>query len=227
MVLPSEIPDLWERWKYWTQPSKWVIDYMREFDVCKDNYMLTWAVGVDTERFNDTDRQYKAFEYDCFVYYKNVTQQTPISKLATLEKELKARGLKYKVLSYGSYSEEELAECTKKCRFGIFLTGTESQGLAIMEVMSSNVPVYVFDEKTFLYNGYTFSNNNVSSSPYFDEKCGVRSTDESFNTFDNEFMKNIDKYNPRDFIVNNHSLKHGAQRYMDILTHICNAKGGK
>jgi hypothetical protein len=220
MVLPTEMPDLWGKWKYWTQPSQWVIDYMRQFDETRENDMFVWPVGVDTERFNSQGRG--AFEYDCFIYYKNVTKQTPESKLRFIENELKQRGLKYLTFSYGSYGEDALMNATKKCRFGIFVTGTESQGLAVMEVMSSGVPIYIFDEKTFLYGEYTFSNENVSSCPFFDTSCGVKSKDSTFATFDKEFLPNVGKFKPREFVVNNHSLRHGAQRYVDILTHVFN-----
>jgi hypothetical protein len=224
MVLPTEMLDPWKKWKYWTQPAQWVVDYMRTFQETKDNMMFVWPVGVDTERFNDLGRNKSSFKHDCFIYYKNVTKQTPESKLNWVKSELEKRYLSYKVFSYGSYGEEEFVKATKECKFGIFLTGTESQGLAVMEVMSCGVPIYVFDEKTFLYGDYTFSNNNVSSCAYFDNKCGVRSTDNTFNTFDNEFIKKIDTYDPRSFIVDNHSLKAGAKRYFDILTHIKNVK---
>lgn len=217
MVLPNENSLVWKKWKHWTQPSQWVIDYMRTFNETEGCNLHEWPVGIDTEQFNDSNRG--PFKYDCFVYYKNVTHQTPPSKLNFVENGLEQRGMKYKTLIYGNYEEEELIKCTKECKFGIFIIGTESQNIALLEVLSSNVPVYVFDETTFQYNDFSFSNTNVSGAPYFSPECGCKFHELNFDLFD-KFVQKIDSYNPRNYIMKNHTLIHGAQKYIDILVKI-------
>jgi hypothetical protein len=214
MVLPNENPQAWQTWKHWVQPAQWVIDYMVEFGEVKGCNFFVWPVGVDTDRFNDLNRG--NFEYDCFVYYKNVTKQTPTSKLDFITRGLTKRKLKYKILTYGSYAEEELIQCTKNCRFAIFVIGTESQNIALMETLSSNVPVYIFDETTFKYQDYAFSNANVSGAPYFSSGCGTKFHELTFDLFD-KFLKNLNNYNPREYILKNHTLIKGAEKYLDIL----------
>jgi hypothetical protein len=91
-----------------------------------------------------------------------------------------------------------------------------------MEVMSSGVPVLVIEEKTFLYSDYKFTNENVSACPYFDERCGMKTTIETIGNDINMFIENVNsnKYNPRQYIVENHTLIKGAEKYVQILERV-------
>ena len=220
MVLPTEDPWIFKQWKYSTQPSEWVVNYMITFKETNSNLFYVWPVGINTNQFNETGRG--NFQYDCFIYYKNVTHQTPITKLNTIKSMLDTNHLKYVVLEYGKYPEQALINATKNCKFGIYLTGTESQGLAIMETMASGVPVLVIEEKTFLYGGFTFTNENVSACPYFDDRCGMKTSMEMIVRDLPTFIKNVDekKYNPRQYIIENHTMKMGAEKYYKILLEI-------
>jgi len=212
MVLPTDNKEAWERFVYWTQPSQWVIDYMKTFKETEDANFYAWPVGIDTNRFNDDNRNIKQ---DCFIYYKNVTNQTPIEKLRLVEKTLKDLNLTYSVITYGEYTEDMLIDQAKKSRFAIFLVGTESQGLAYMETLSMGTPILIWDDmRTFKYGNYSFTNKNVSSAPYWDKRCGMKSTGLL------SFLNKLNRFNPREFIVENHTLKMGAQKYVDILEKI-------
>uniref|UniRef100_A0A6M3MIQ9 Putative glycosyltransferase n=1 Tax=viral metagenome TaxID=1070528 RepID=A0A6M3MIQ9_9ZZZZ len=216
VVLPDGAKEFFRIYKNWVQPAEWVKSYMQQFECTKDTNIHVWPVGIDTELFPARDET-DAFIYDCFIYYKNVTKQTPIEKLKRLEDELTRRGMKYKILTYGQYKQEELQQAVKDCVFGILLTGTESQGIGYMEMLSANVPLYVIDEKTFLYGTYTFTSDEVSSAPYFDERCGIKCTDMS--RFD-EFIDSLYDYEPRQYILDNHTLEKGAKKYVEILKDI-------
>ena len=223
MVLPTEMPWVWETWDNFVQPSQWCVDYMQTFPHCRETRFYSWPIGIDTERFNERGRG-KKFEFDCFVYYKNVTNQNPRFEFQEIIRELTRRKIRFKVLEYGKYNESELIKCTKDCQFGIFFTGTESQGIAYMECLSSNCPLCIIDQKTFKYQDFQITLDSISAAPYFDETCGVKSQQRNLGTDFDNFLKSFDKYTPRDFIVNNHSLKQGAQEYYDILLEVNNLK---
>jgi hypothetical protein len=214
MVLPSDMPQYWNRYRHWCQPSQWVIDYMQTFKECKNNRFYVWPVGIDTDEFKHNRGK---IEQDCFIYYKNVTKQTPEQKLHYVRRELENRKLSYKVLEYGKYKEDELKHLASTSKFCISLVGTESQGIGIMEIMSIGCPVYVIDEKQFKYNDYTFNGHNVSSTPYFSDECGMIVSDMSKMDL---FLSNVSNYNPSNYIMNNHTCKHGAQKYVDILRRV-------
>lgn len=214
LVLPKENPDLFEYYPNWTQPSQWVVDYMSTFKETKGVKFHVWPVGVDTDRWSPKRKRY---EYDCFIYYKNVTQQTPRERLKEIENVLQSLKLKYKILEYGHYKEDELYALSQSSRFAIFCTGTESQGIALLETLSCNVPVLIYqDEKTFQYGRYKFNNKNVSSAPYFDERCGSKTL--SIPTF----INNVKNYSPREYVLENHTFSKGAEKYVKILEKIQN-----
>jgi len=89
--------------------------------------------------------------------------------------------------------------------------------LAIMECMASGVPVLVIEEKTFLYAGFSFTNENVSACPYFDSRCGVKTSMENLENDLKLFVENWQTYKPRDYIMENHTLRKGAEKYVEIL----------
>jgi glycosyltransferase involved in cell wall biosynthesis len=209
VVLPSET-NSWIKYKNWCQPSQWVIDYMKVFREVKYNRLYVWPVGIDTDEFQpDRDKMKK---YDCFIYYKNVTRQTPIEKLNYVRRELDNRKMTYKVIEYGKYTEDELKKACSDCLFAVFLTGTESQGIALMEVMSMDCPVFVINEPVFKYSNFEFY--GASSAPYFDNRCGMIAKDIcEIGDFRDELLK----YYPRDYIIENHTCVKGAEKYINLL----------
>jgi hypothetical protein len=218
MVLPTERPRLFQQFKHWTQPSEWCVNHFKRYKETENNEMHVWPVGVDTEKFNDLNRG--NFEYDCFVYFKDVTKQVTTKDLELVISQLNTRGLKHKVFVYGKYKEEEFIQGIKKSKFGIFLTGTESQGIAYLEVLSMGCPIYMIDTQEFLYESCRYTDPLISAAPYFDESCGVKTLSKSLGVEFDTFINNLAKYQPRNYVVNNHTLKLGAQKYYDILLKI-------
>ena len=77
-----------------------------------------------------------------FVYFK---RRKP-SELQVLENTLIERKINYKVFDYVKrYEEEDYLEYLKKAKYGIILDAHESQGFAIEEAMSCNVPLLVWN----------------------------------------------------------------------------------
>lgn len=211
VVLPTEKPDMFARYNRWVQPCRWVINYMREFNETDGIDLIVWPVGINTEDFNDKNRR---VEKECFIYYKDITKQVDSDRLRYVENELKIRNIKYSVIKYGSYNEADYIKLINKSAFAIWLVGTESQNIALMEAMAMGLPVYVVDEKWFKYGDFLWY--GASSAPYFNGQCGVKCDDMTL--FDH-FLDHVKEYTPRDYIINNHTLKKGAQKYMEILTH--------
>jgi hypothetical protein len=97
------------------------------------------------------------------------------------------------------------------------LNGTESQGIAVQEIMSSNTPLLVWDVKEWNDRGEEYK-VKATSIPYWDSICGEVFHDE--NEIDAAFLKfydKIDEYNPQKFIKENLSYKKSIQILLDIL----------
>ena len=103
------------------------------------------------------------------------------------------------MVSYGDYSEEDFLSTIRKSKRGIVVAGTESQGIAIQEMMSCNLPLLVWDVKEWNDMGSQHA-CPATSIPYWDSVCGevFYSTDElenAYNLFTNQ------NYKPRDYVL--------------------------
>ena len=159
---------------------------------------------VDTEKFkpeNNTE------EYDCFVYFKH---RHP-SILDSVLKELSMRNMKYIVFSYGKYNENDYINILHKVKFGIWIGCSESQGFAIQECLSSDIPLLVlnatsmFDEYNSDNKSYNYRNEKgkykleATSLTYWDDSCGIVVSD--FLTDLDTMMSSYNRFSPRDFIL--------------------------
>ena len=99
----------------------------------------------------------------------------------------------------------------KTAKFCVLLDGSESQGFAVQEIMSTNVPLVVFDCPSWTelypydrdidkYRAYTqdFSSTSVT---LWDEKCGIKTTLETFEQDLGKMEKDYLSYAPRDIIL--------------------------
>ena len=99
---------------------------------------------------------------------------------------------------------------------GIVISGTESQGIAIQEMLSCNLPLLVWDVKDWQDRGLPHS-CPATSIPYWDALCGEYFLDlnELENTYE-RFMSG--EYEPRKFILENLSLNSQAQKIISLWT---------
>jgi len=215
-VVPNESDYAKEICKAFTNfvvPSEWVKNLYLGFDEMKDKNIEVWPVGIDTEEWKPKENETKSL--DCFIYYKNRTQQD----LAVAYKLCKYYDLKFEIIEYGSYTEDQLKSLCERSKFAILLTGTESQGIAYMNILSMNVPCFVFDKQTWTHDTDKSINCPATSVPYFDKRCGEIAKDINMSLFE-EFMHSVRKnhYKPREFILENYTLKQCADNYFSILT---------
>jgi len=210
-VLPRENKKFSKYFKHFNVPSKWVFDLYRRFSELDHAQIDIWSVGIDTEKWKVESRNEDNLK--CLLYFKNRSQQD----LHVVRKILKKYNIEYRELQYGSYTEEQLLETCSWANFGILLTNTESQGIGYMEILSTNLPCFVFNKSTWNYDG-AYETVPATSVPYFNEKCGeiVENVDlKKFEDFLNSVNKKI--YSPRDYITKNHSLEISARNYYNLF----------
>lgn len=201
--------------------SDWVIDLQNEFGgLSLEAKLIPFAVDIDLFTPSDTFKR-----YDCFVYFK---ERNP-SELEYIIDVLQKKNLNYKIIRYGSYSENEYLDLIRQSKFAIWLGRHESQGFALEECLSCNVPILVWDctsmfqyheknEKPFQqYSGkFLFKTTSI---PYWDERCGI-----SFKQKE-EFEENLEKmlhtytsFSPRDFVVETLSPQACLNRLLQEIT---------
>ena len=188
-------------------PSQWVKDkFINKFNL-PENKVAVWPVGIET--FNNV----REVNYDCLIYFKRRDE----SELSAVKKFLISRGLSYRMVEYGSYSEYGFTQLVNQAKFCFLINGTESQGIAVQEIMSMGVPIIAWDLKEWLDQGEAYR-VPATSIPYWDERCGEKfySIDKLEETFDN-FYARINDYDPKAYVKENLSFESSVKTLLDIL----------
>jgi hypothetical protein len=174
-------------------PSIWVKNkFIHKFNIPRDKISV-WPVGI--ESFNNT----RNMTYDCLIYFKRRDEK----ELESVKEFLTNFNLSYKMVEYGGYTENTFMENVNQARFCFLINGTESQGIAVQEIMSMGVPIICWDLKWWLDQGEEYR-VPATSIPYWDSRCG-------------EVFYDIDKYDPKAFIRDNLSFECSVKILLDIL----------
>ena len=222
--LPIEMSkEFWETKRNIVVPSEWVKDLFQHF-IGEDHNIFVLPVGIDTEKFHSTERG-----NDCLLYFKDGDYHV----LNEIKNKLDQLGINHNTLVYGSYHPNDMVSLTKKSKFAVLITNTESQGIAYQEILSMNLPCYVVDRRVWIDKPGPGSikvrekmgwwNKEVpsfpaTSAPYFDDRCGIKHPDLS--RFD-EFLAMVNEYSPREYILENLTLEKCAGEYLSLLE-FCN-----
>ena len=79
----------------------------------------------------------------CFGYTNEIPKT--VEELDLITNFLEIRKMDYKIFEYGRYKNSEMIKYAKTSKFGLVLGRTESQGIAINEMMATNLPLLVLD----------------------------------------------------------------------------------
>jgi len=188
-------------------PSQWVKDkFINKFSLPEDK-VAVWPVGIET--FNNE----RDITYDCLIYFKRREQK----ELDTVKQFLDGKNLTYKMIEYGTYGEDGFKQLVNSAKFCFLINGTESQGIAVQEIMSMGVPIIAWDIKEWLDQGEAYR-VPATSIPFWDERCGEKfyNVDEMGETFD-KFYARINDYNPKEYVKENLSFESSVKTLLDIL----------
>jgi len=205
-----------EQMRFLIQPSDWARDYYRAS--CGDK-AVTWFAGIDTEAWPDSASKSKSVDvliYDKIRWHRD--REVP-AILDRLTAHLDARGRSWKVLRYGAHHRNEFADWLKEARSFAFLCEHETQGLACQEAMSTNVPIFAWDEGVFVdpaLNRDAEQSLQVSSVPYFDSRCGLRFRRDDLEDAFDRFWDHLPTYHPRDFVKDELSMSASARAYLEL-----------
>jgi len=222
---PSEIPlNLPQDKLVWLHPSSWVQNFWNMSGGDKLHSDI-WATGIDTELFSPKTT---ATKEHVLVYQKQRSDEDVNRVCGELDK----KSLSYKVITYGNYTEESYQALLAKSQAVIWIGRSESQGVALEEALSMNIPILVWDVKKFgdwsgpgkdFFTEAQLDFGPVSAAPYFDETCGrVFSNQSDLSSEIDIFLENLSVYSPRTFVLNNLSLKKQAQEFINIFKNIHN-----
>ncbi len=193
-------------------PCAWAADFCASYNPSFAAKIKIWAAGVKTFK---AESKPKSFRKKCFIYYKN--KNTGL--LRRVCQELALKEVSYTVIEYGKYTHEKYFQALSESDFGVFLTDSESQGLAIHEAWMMNVPTLVWAGGHMVYKSYEWKAS--SSAPYLVPSCGMFfSSTQGFGDSLNSFLKGLQEFSPKSYHLENFTLKVCAQKYLDIIKSI-------
>lgn len=201
------LKDHLDYFKCFVVPSQWVKDLAISKFGFPENKIKNWPVGIKLSNLNRNTK------YDCLVYFKRRSQE----ELDKVVQFLESKKLTYNLISYGSYKESDLELLSSQSKFCFLLNGTESQGIAVQEIMSNNIPMIVWDLTHWNDQGPDWS-VPATSVPYWSDECGKKfyKIEDLDKTFE-EFYSRIGEYTPRNFVENNLSYKVSVNKLLEIF----------
>ena len=208
-VLPCDIASsFWETSRRLVVPSQWVKDAYENYLDSKHTIDI-WASGIDTDKFKPGIDWSLSKTNDCMIYFKNGSEEQKQELIDILKK----KNLSYQEITYGNYTEEHFIELTQASKFCVALTSTESQGIAHLEILSMDVPIYTLDKT--VWDDRTGVSFPATSAPYGDGRCGIKTSD-GFACFD-MFLNYVHSFRPREYILENFTLVKAASKYLSLL----------
>jgi glycosyltransferase involved in cell wall biosynthesis len=176
--------------------------------------------GVDTDMFRPLTESggLSSIKESVFVYFKRRKPE----ELDFVEKILRLHNVTYRIFTYGSYSEVDYTEYLKFAKYGIWLDASESQGFALEEALSMNVPLLVWNVETMSQEyGSSYPDFFATTVPYWDDSCGeVLYHWQDFMNIYSLFLNKLDSYRPRDFVLKELSIDACECRFLDLIREV-------
>jgi hypothetical protein len=197
------------------QPSDWSRDIWRYHPFCRNISVESLPFGVDTDEFNEITPISE--RTNVFIYFK---QRDP-KELKIIQQFLYYNNIDYTIFDYTKkYHEKNYLNYLRNSKFGIWIGCHESQGFALEEALSCNVPLLVWDVTSMSQEyGQNYPSIKATSIPYWDKMCGEYFTNISQLTeIFIKFMNNIDNYTPRKYILENLSISECKKKFDELVT---------
>jgi len=224
-VLPSQLPGFRPNLcpeSVMLFPSDWIKVAWKRMGFQECNTKI-WAAGVDLDKF----AYQRLGESGKTLVYVKYRERALVERVT---RQLEKIGRLPVILEYGGYTEADYIRALRECDYGIWISGTESQGFALLEALSSALPILVLSIVHLRDNKYSidqlyipkfpeaFLSVTASSAPYFDDRCGRILSNYDFleNEID-DFEADYRSFSPLSYVLENFSLEKKAGELVSIL----------
>ncbi|MEI6396936.1 MAG: hypothetical protein WCO48_02615 [Candidatus Taylorbacteria bacterium] len=228
-ILPRNIPeDIDMSHLIYIQPTGWIRDFWKDLGF-KRCALDVWPAAIDTMEFQARPQP---VDGHVLIYHK----QREVEELDFVKNILKQKGIANETVTYGSYDQKEYVEKLKGARYVIWIGRHETQGIALEEALSMNVPMVVWDVSTLgqwvprkkdrdIYTEEELAYTNTTSAEYFDERCGIKTKNRAEIEASIATMEqNWEKFSPREYVLENLGLEKQARELLSLFEKHFNIK---
>ena len=198
------------------QPSKWAADTWRNLNVEKVIKIKEFPFPVEMDKFSPIKNTEKN---EIFIMFK---QRDP-KELEYIISFLSKISVNYKLFNYQTkYNENEYKSCLQNAKYGIWIGRHESQGFALEEALSCNIPLLVWDVNFMSQEyGYNYPDIPATVIPYWDNRCGEYFKEkENFEETYYKLINKLDTYKPREYILENLSPEKCGDNFIKLINDI-------
>jgi hypothetical protein len=186
-------------------PSEWTKEAHIQSSPQLKNKIRIWPAGVHIPKHSKKDVTSNKQTYILFI--KNTPKELREFVLQTL----KRLSVNFTVFTYGSFTHSEYLNALEKAVGMIYLQEVESQGIALQEAWSFDVPTLVWNKGTFTYPNTTIKVVGNISAPY------QFSSESDFEKKMIQFMSKIDSFSAKAYCTRELSDEKSVEIYKKII----------
>jgi len=187
-------------------PSLWVKEYYEKLEPRLIGKISVWPAGVNIPQ--NEEQKEKTLD---FIVYNKVGMSEIFKEVV---KYLNLKKYVFKVVDYNNFKQAKFFHLLNSTKALIYLSESESQGLAMFEAWARNVPVLIWERGFWEKQGFRVSGN--TASPYVSEQSGMRF--KNFADFKNvlpKFLKS--NFVPKRYVLENFTDSLCAEKLLEII----------
>jgi hypothetical protein len=191
-------------------PADWVRIAYEETAPALKGKIRCWYAGVDENYWQPEKKTAK--DKTALVYWKT----EPAEFNRQVERILLEHGWNPVRVVYGRYTAGEFKELLAKSVFAVFLSRSESQGLALAEAWSMDVPTLAWSPRELVIEARPYS--VFSASPYLSDPTGLQwTTAGELEQLLEALPAKLAAFKPRKWVLKNMTDAVAAQKFLAIV----------
>lgn len=202
----------WPLVNCYLSPSEWpALNLYRVRPSLTDRVQI-WYAGIDEQYWKPTVRFKDKQSKKVLLYCKTNSEISEQAKRC-----LKEFGYIPEEIVWGKYKHDGYKKMLEECKFAVFVSRSETQGIALAEAWAMDVPVLAWNPQT------SFDWDNiiwmpVSSCPYMNPMVGLDWQEiDQFRSILRNFEKPAESFQPRRWVLLNMTDKTSVER---LMTHV-------
>jgi len=148
-------------------PSDWVRELYQSCMPALLGRVAVWAAGVDVDQWNVLPKLVNYLHPKVLLYVKSGMSDAEVEALSY---QMKCQGADVVRLVYGTYNASQFRQVLASVDLCVFISASESQGIALQEAWACDKPTWVFDPRRWMDPSGGW--HRASSAPYLTPDCG-------------------------------------------------------